>query len=187
MKYSFDLIKSDRKTVSIEVRPDGKVTVRAPLKMPYGEIIKFVESREGWIEKTLEKTHNKGETSAVPFTDEELKELAKKALEIIPPRVKMYAERMGVTYGGITIRNQKTRWGSCSSKGNLNFNCLLVLTPPEVMDSVIVHELAHRREMNHSKRFYEEIYKVYPEYDKCHSWLSKNGTALMARLYKSYT
>lgn len=182
MKYSFDLTKSDRKTISIEVRPDGKVTVRAPFKMPYAEIVKFVESREGWIEKTLEKCRGKGNEEIVPFTEEELKELADKALKIIPPKVKYYAEKMGVTYGKITIRKQKTRWGSCSSQGNLNFNCLLVLTPDEVIDSVVVHELAHRKEMNHSKRFYAEIYKVYPEYDKYHSWLSNNGFSLMAKL-----
>lgn len=183
MKFSFDLIKSDRKSVSIEVRPDGKITVRAPISMPYGEIAKFVESREGWIEKALEKSRNRGK-DAVPFTDEELKILSEKALNIIPPKVKYYAEMMGVTYGKITVRSQKTRWGSCSSAGNLNFNCLLALVPDEVLDSVIVHELAHRKEMNHSKRFYNEIYKVYPDYDKYHSWLSQNGTALMAKLYR---
>ena len=186
MKYSFNLIKSERKTVAIEVRPDGKITVRAPLKMPYNEIMKFVEEKENWIEKTLQKAHGKGDENVVPFTREELEELKEKAPEIIPPRVKYYAEKMGVTYGKITIRSQKTRWGSCSSSGNLNFNCLLVLTPPEVLDSVVVHELAHRKEMNHSKRFYDEIYKVYPEYDKCHSWLSRNGTKLMAKLYTKF-
>ena len=74
---------------------------------------------------------------------DEIKALAEQALKVIPERVKYYAEKLGVTYWRITIRNQRTRWGSCSQKRNLNFNCLLMLVPPEVLDSVIVHELCH--------------------------------------------
>ena len=91
---------------------------------------------------------------------------------------------MGVTYNRITIRHQKTRWGSCSSQGNLNFNCLLMLTPPEVIDSVVVHELCHRKEMNHSDRFYAEVLRVFPNYPKCRKWLKDNGSLLMMRLKK---
>ncbi|MBR4241372.1 MAG: M48 family metallopeptidase, partial [Eubacterium sp.] len=75
-----------------------------------------------------------------------------------------------------------TKWGSCSSKGNLNFNCLLMLTPPEVIDSVVVHELCHRKEMNHSKRFYDEVLRVYPDYKKWNKWLKDNGSAIMNRM-----
>ena len=88
---------------------------------------------------------------------------------------------IGVTYKRITIRKQKSRWGSCSAKGNLNFNCLLMLTPPEVIDSVVVHELCHRKEMNHSQRFYEEVLRVFPEYKQWDRWLKKNGTAILLR------
>ena len=88
------------------------------------------------------------------------KKLASKALDYIPGRVKYYADIIGVTYGKITIRNQKTRWGSCSSKGNLNFNCLLMLMPPEVIDYVVVHELCHRKQMNHSKAFWRKYFQT---------------------------
>ena len=101
---------------------------------------------------------------------------------MIPDRVAYYAEKMGVTYGSITIRNQRTRWGSCSAKGNLNFNCLLMLAPPEVLDGVVVHELCNRIEMNHSKKFYEEVLRVYPEYRKSEKWLKENGRALLRRM-----
>ena len=84
----------------------------------------------------------------------------------IPERVRHYAPLVGVSFGRITIRNQRSLWGSCSAKGNLNFNCLLMLTPPEVIDSVIVHELCHRKEMNHSKAFYAEVRRVFPDYWK---------------------
>jgi hypothetical protein len=113
---------------------------------------------------------------------EEIRQLADQALKVIPERVKYYAPLIGVDYGNITIRNQRTRWGSCSSKGNLNFNCLLMLTPPEVIDCVVVHELCHRKEMNHSRKFYQEIYRVYPEYDKWNQWLKQHGSAIMSRM-----
>ena len=101
---------------------------------------------------------------------------------MIPERVRYYAERIGVRPKKITIRNQKSRWGSCSAGGNLNFNCLLMLAPTEVMDSVVVHELCHMKEMNHSERFYREVYRVYPEYDRCHRWLKEHGAELLARM-----
>jgi predicted metal-dependent hydrolase len=101
---------------------------------------------------------------------------------VIPERAAHYAALMGVTYGRITIRAQKTRWGSCSSKGNLSFNCLLMLAPPEVLDSVVVHELCHLRVMNHSERFYAEVLRVFPEYREKHGWLKDNGDMLLAML-----
>lgn len=116
------------------------------------------------------------------LTIDEIRQLADKALEAIPERVKHYAPLVGVTYGRITIRNQRSKWGSCSSKGNLNFNCLLMLTPPEVIDSVVVHELCHRKEMNHSDKFYSEVLRVFPDYWKWDRWLKDNGNILMAMM-----
>lgn len=101
---------------------------------------------------------------------------------MIPERAAYYAEIIGVSYGRITIRNQKTRWGSCSGKGNLNFNCLLMLTPPEVLDYVVVHELCHRKEMNHSKRFWNEVEKVLPDYWESRKWLKENGGRIIERV-----
>jgi hypothetical protein len=108
--------------------------------------------------------------------------LAEQALKEIPPRVRHYADLFGVTYGRITVRNQTTKWGSCTAKGNLNFNCLLMLAPREVLDSVIVHELAHRKHMDHSKQFYEEVLKVFPDYHKWDKWLKDNGGILIKRM-----
>ena len=116
------------------------------------------------------------------FTIDEINELADKALIVIPEKVKKYAPIVGVDYGRITIRNQRTRWGSCSGKGNLNFNCLLMLFPDEVIDYVVVHELCHRIHMNHSAEFYAEVERVLPEYRKWKKWLKENGELYISRI-----
>lgn len=116
------------------------------------------------------------------LTMEELRTLADQALDYIPKRAAYYAEIMQVGYGRITIRNQKTRWGSCSAKGNLNFNCLLMLAPQEIIDYVVVHELCHRKQMNHSKAFWQEVENVMPDYRVHRKWLKDHGCELMMRM-----
>ncbi len=182
-KYKYEIIRSRRRTLGIEVRPDGLV-VRAPLRAGRREIESFVAKNEAWIEKHLRLAKEKqAELAEIePLTQAEIAELAKRAKEVIPQRVAYYAPLVGVTYGKITIRKQHSRWGSCSVKGNLNFNCLLMLAPPEVLDSVVVHELCHRKQMNHSKAFYTEVLRVYPDYYKWHKWLKINGDALQRKL-----
>lgn len=177
------VIRSRRKTLALQVK-DLQVIVRAPLFTGRREIEAFVEKNRVWIMKQLKKQEQARKTaeSTVPLTEEEKKALIKKAHRIFPERCAYYAERIGVDYNRITIRGQKTRWGSCSAKGNLNFNWLLLLAPPEVLDSVVVHELCHRKEMNHSKRFYEEVYRVFPDYDKWNRWLKENGDRLQCYL-----
>ncbi len=170
-----EIIRSKRKTMSLEVRYDGKVIVRAPLRISMKEIFSFVEKHERWIDRQLQKIADAPKEDILSLSDNEIRFLKDDAHKYIPGKVAYYAEKIGVTYGRITIRHQKTRWGSCSSKGNLNFNCLLMLTPPQVVDSVIVHELCHRKYMNHSDKFYAEVLRVYPEYYKWDRWLKENG------------
>lgn len=174
---SYTLIRSDRKTISIRITPEGSVEVRAPKRMPESSIRAFVISKEDWIRKHLQNKQPQPKLSS-----REVRALADQALKTIPARVAHYAPLVGVTYGRITIRNQKTRWGSCSAKGNLNFNCLLMLTPPEIQDYVVIHELCHRKEMNHSPRFWAEVARVCPDYAVHRQWLKDNGAALLARL-----
>lgn len=183
VETKISIIRSSRKTLSIQLK-HGEIIARAPLRMKDKEIYSFIESKKSWIEKNLVKMqeHEQAIGDAEPFTEEEIKALAEKAKVIISERVKYYAPKIGVTYNRITIRCQRTRWGSCSSKGNLNFNCLLALFPLEIIDSVVVHELCHRKHMNHSPQFYAEIEKVFPEYRRCNRWLKDNGGLYMARL-----
>ncbi|MCR5301165.1 MAG: M48 family metallopeptidase [Lachnospiraceae bacterium] len=182
MAIDYDLVRSRRRTVSVEIRPDMTVLVRAPKRMPLYEIDRFVDSNEVWIEKHLEKVRKRNEkTSNVkPLSREELMALGNEAVKIIPGKVRYYADKLGVTYGRITIRNQKTLWGSCSAKGNLNFNCLLMKAPEAVQDYVIVHELCHRLEMNHSRKFWDRVSAVLPDYKKYRKWLKEEGAVIMA-------
>lgn len=177
------IIRSNRKTVSIQVNQDLSITVRAPQRVTQKEIKRILEKNDSWIQKHIEMLREKqAEAEDVKkLTAEEIKTLAEQALKLIPQRVEYFARQVGVTYGRITIRNQKTRWGSCSSKGNLNFNCLLMLAPKEILDYVVVHELCHRKEMNHSKAFWTEVEKVLPDYRQSVQWLKENGNQIMQR------
>ena len=179
------IIRSNRKSFGLEVNRDGLI-IHAPIQATDEEINSFILQHKKWIENNLNKVEErqKAESEIVPLTMDEVQKLADKALKVIPSRVKYYASKVGVTYGRITIRNQRSKWGSCSSKGNLNFNCLLMLTPDEVIDSVVVHELCHRKEMNHSERFYDEVLRVFPDYWKWDQWLKENGDLLMKRMVK---
>lgn len=179
------IIHSKRRTLSIQVK-HGEIIARAPMRMKEQDIYRFIESKKQWIEKHLSALSEKQKSldGIRPFTDEEIKALSVKAKVIISERVKLFAPRIGVTYNRITIRCQRTRWGSCSSKGNLNFNCLLVLLPDEIIDSVVVHELCHLKHMNHSPQFYAEITNVFPDYKRCHLWLTQNGGMYLARIPK---
>lgn len=177
------VIRSNRKTVAIQVNSDLSVTVRAPRSVSEKDIEEILKKKEAWISKHIEKIkETKERVEAEPtekLTREKVIALAEEALKVIPERVEYFAKVIGVTYGKITIRNQKTRWGSCSSKGNLNFNCLLMLAPPEVLDYVVVHELCHRKQMNHSKAFWLEVEKVLPDYKEARKWLKEDGSQII--------
>ena len=181
-KYNipYRVIRSSRRTISVQIALSGEVLVRCPKRMPNGDIRRFVESKSGWIEKHLEKQTAAARLPA--FSDGQLQALASQARQTVPERATYFAPLVGVTYGRITIRSQHALWGSCSGKGNLSFNCLLMLTPPEVLDYVVVHELCHRKEMNHSARFWAEVGRVLPDYEIQRKWLRENGTALISRL-----
>jgi len=180
------IIRSRRKTVAIQVNEDLTVTVRAPLRVSKKEIDRILSEKESWILKSKERMRARAEkvreADLTKLTESEVRLLADEAMKVIPERVAYFSNLMGVTYGRITIRNQRTRWGSCSSKGNLNFNCLLMLTPPAVIDYVVVHELCHRKEMNHSKQFWSEVEKVLPDYKMQEKWLKNEGNLLMKRM-----
>ena len=152
MISAYTLIRSARRTIAICIQEDGSVIVRAPYRLPRTAIETFVEKKQKWIEAQQKKCEE-WQSGRIEVSREERVCGMEKAREVIARRTAYFADVMGVDYGRITIREQKTRWGSCSNAGNLNFNWKLILLPPEVLDYVVVHELAHRREMNHSENF----------------------------------
>ena len=180
LSFSYSVIRSNRKSLSIRVTDDGVVEVRCPLFLPSSEIERMEYSKADWILKKLHDLQNN--PTVTPFSPEEIAALARRARTLLPPRVEFFAHRLGVSYRRITIRSQRTRWGSCSGKGNLNFNCLLMLTPPEVIDYVIVHELCHLKQMNHSPAFWAEVKRLLPDYKLQQKWLKENGESLIRRL-----
>ena len=178
MEYT--ILRSRRKTIAIEITPAGKVIVRCPLRLPQREIQAFVQSKQHWIHTHLSRIQQHG----IPpvLSEAELQEMVQWAKDVLPERVAFWAARAGVTYGRISIRRQHTRWGSCSAKGALSFNCLLALMPETVLDYIIVHELCHRKHMNHSPSFWAEVANLLPDYAEARTWLKQEGGKLIARL-----
>lgn len=163
--HSYKLIRSKRKTMSLQINNELEVIVRAPLKLHKAVIESFVKTHDEWIEKHLDIVANKNK--CLPEPDEAaLKLLKEKAAAYIPQRTQYYAHIMNVQPTAIKINAAKTRFGSCSSKDRLNFSCRLMQYPVPAVDYVIVHELAHIIHKNHGKEFYNLIGSILPDY-KC--------------------
>lgn len=176
------LVRSSRKTLAVQIRADGTVIARAPLRMPKDRILCFLSEKASWIrmqQGKMQERENMRQQARIHLDAAQEKELRERAKSVLAQRTAYFARQVGVTYGRITVRDQKTRWGSCSQTGNLNFNFRLILAPPEVLDYVVVHELCHRRQMNHSAQFWQEVAQVLPDYRKRKAWLTENGWRLM--------
>ena len=161
------VIRSARKSLGLEVRDANTVLARIPTRVSDRELKAFVENHRSWIlEKTEVMAEREEKRKSTPAPPPELlsKSDRKKIQLKIGKRVRHYCEAMGVTVGYVTVKNQKTRWGSCSAKGNVNFNYQLAFLPDELLDYVVIHELAHRRHMNHSRAFWAEVEKYCPDY-----------------------
>ena len=176
-----EVVRSKRKTLSLQVREDGTVLVRVPNRVREREIRSFVQGHMDWIIRQQSRMEQAvaARSEISPLTEEELQRLREEARRDLTARAAVFAPRIGVTYGRISIRHQKTKWGSCSSKGNLNFNCLLMLAPEAVLDYVVVHELCHRKQMNHSPAFWSEVERILPDYRIARKWLKTHGQELM--------
>lgn len=185
VSYKIEIVRSKRRTMALEITATGRVVVRAPWEIPQWRIDEFTKDKAAWIEHHLKKRKEDEEVLREQgiFAEDDIQEMSRLAKKIIPEKVAYYSRVMGVPYGRISIRKQKSRWGSCSREGNLSFNCLLVMTPPEVLDYVVVHELSHRLEMNHSQRFWREVGRILPDYNKARMWLKENGNQLMLRMH----
>lgn len=176
-----DVVYSGRSTLGLEVSRNGQVKLRTPRRVSDGDLQNFARQKEAWIiEKYLmmeekrkaESLQQEPDYVKDPALEQAYRRQAKARLE---ERAAYFASRMGVSYQRISVRAAKTRWGSCSAKGNLNFHWKLILMPPQVLDYVVVHELAHRKEMNHSPAFWAEVEKILPDYRERRKWLKTYG------------
>lgn len=156
----YTLIRSDRRTLALELKPGGELVVRAPKLLPRELIDRAVEERREWIEK---------KRAALPPPRPEPEEARirawrAEAKRLLPDRAAYWSRIMGLTPKAVKITAARTRWGSCSAVGNINLSCRLMGKPAEAVDYVIVHELAHLKYMNHSAAFYRLVARYLPDY-----------------------
>lgn len=172
MVPDYTLIRSSRKTLSLEITRNGEVIVRAPQRCPLEQIRTFAEQHEKWICAGIEKQRLRRENKPEP-TEEQRAELVRLAKELLPERVAYFGGLMGLAPTGIAITGAKTRFGSCSAKNRLCFSWRLMQYPSPAVDYVVVHELAHIVHKNHGKAFYALIALVMPDYKARQSLLKE--------------
>lgn len=212
------IIRSQRKTLALQINPDATLIVRAPHQLPLTKIQEILQKKRGWIER---KQHAALETfratrrirlragEKLPYLGEEYplslisssspefqfngrefliaqemfekgKVLLEKwyraqALQIIGERVGYYATLTGWLPSNITITGARQRWGSCSNKGKLNFSWRLILAPAWVVDHVVIHEIVHLAEHNHSPQFWAKVRELDPRYREAKTWLNRHS------------
>ena len=186
LSVPYTLCRSSRRTYSLQISAEGELSVHVPRRMPMCQVNAVLEERTSWIltniRRQLEKAKNKPVSN---LTDQErqheIRYISKQLKPLILDRISKYEPLLPAWHRPITsvaIRNQKTRWGSCSSKGTLSFNWKLYLAPIEVLDYVVVHELCHLCEMNHSAAFWGLVEQIMPDYRERMKWLKQNGNTL---------
>lgn len=180
----YTLIRSNRKSCAISIAPDGQITLRVPMHITEREISRLLTEKRHWIiTKYLELQERARNHPVSDLTDAQRAALEKRyiaaAKDYFPKRVAYYLQFTGGSYERISIRDQKTRWGSCSAKGTLSFNWRLMLAPPAVLDYVVVHELCHLTYMNHSAAFWQKVESIYPDYRSSRRWLKDHGQELV--------
>ena len=161
---SYELIRSRRRTLALEITRDCRVLVRAPLRLSQAKIDAFVESHTVWIQAHLEQQRQRMTSAPPPPTEADITALKAKARAILPGKVAYWSEKMGIRPTGLKITAARKRYGSCSGKNSLCFSCFLMDCPEEAIDLVVVHELCHIREKNHGPRFYALLGQYLPDY-----------------------
>jgi len=163
MAEGYTLIRSDRKSVSIQVTKTLDIVVRAPLKMARRDIDRVVENHAAWIAAHREMQRKRARENPEPTREEEAG-LRERAKAVLPGRVSHFAARMGLAPTAVRVTGAKTRFGSCSGQNSLNFSLHLMRYPPEAVDYVVVHELAHIAHKNHGRAFYALVEQILPDW-----------------------
>lgn len=160
----FKLIRSKRKSISVEISPELEVIVRAPRGMKQKDIDRFINDHRDWIETHID-IRAKSLANRPPEPDEyEIIDLKRRAKELLPRKVAYFSSLMGVEAKSVKITSAKKRLGSCSADNGICFSYRVMMYPEDIIDYVVIHELAHIKEHNHSKRFYDIVRKYCPDY-----------------------
>ena len=160
----YELIRSRRKTMSLEITRDCRILVRAPMRTAKTRIDAFVAANQPWIAKHMERQRQRAASAPPPPTPEEIEALKRRAKEELPPKIACWSEKMGVRPTGFKVTTAKKRYGSCSGKNSLCFSCFLMRCPEEAVELVVVHELCHILEKNHGPRFYALLERHLPDW-----------------------
>ncbi len=174
LSIPINLERSSRKTLTIQITKDIELCIKAPLYTSECEIYRFIQQKQFWIYKQAKREMSNAK-NRTERSEKEIQELREKARKILTIKSHQYATWIGVSFERIRIGDQRTRWGSCSSKGTISYNWKLILMPEEIMDYVVVHELCHLLEMNHSPRFWQLVADVLPDYAMRRTWLKQHG------------
>ena len=158
----YEVIYSDRRTLALTVK-DGRLIVRAPRGTTEKRIRAAVESHTEWATRHIEKQRHRSQVQGA-LTEEQIKELRRRARSVLTAKTEALAAVMGVHYNKITITSARTRFGSCNSKGNISYSYRLMLYPEAAQDYVVVHELAHIRHHDHSAAFWALVERTMPDY-----------------------
>ena len=156
----------------MRVRPDGDLRVTIPRGGSKAEALRFAERHMDWAQRQRARVMEGRRPAAVE------RELRAKAAAELPPQLMALAAREGLTVNRVTIRNQRSRWGSCSSRGHITLNFRLMLMPPEVREYILIHELMHLKQANHSIRFWRCVEAGCPGFRDAERWLKKHGPSL---------
>ncbi|HHU17805.1 MAG TPA: M48 family metallopeptidase [Clostridiales bacterium] len=161
----YELIRSMRKTLSLHIRRDGSIVVKAPLTASIEYINCFINRKQNWIQNTQKKILTmKANSQTIELSSKEEALYKMKAKEHLQLKCQLFSRIMGIQYGTIKINGARTRWGSCNSKGDINFSYRLIFAPEDLIDYVVVHELTHIKEMNHSANFWAIVEETMPDY-----------------------
>ena len=160
----YELIRSRRKTLALEVTGDGRLLVRAPLRCAQARIDAFVSAHTAWIEKHVALQRERAARRPPAPTGAEIEDLKAQARAVLPELTARWSEKMGVRPTGLKVTTARKRYGSCSARNSLCFSCFLMRCPSEAIELVVVHELCHIREKNHGPRFYALLEQYLPDW-----------------------
>lgn len=174
VEYTLKISKKARR-MRLAIYCDGNFVVTIPQSVNQNLIEKFLIKKSNWILDKLEYFRNISETVIFRTTKKDYIKYKKQAFDLVQERVNFFNKDCDFKFNKINIKNQKTRWGSCSQKGNLNFNYKIILLPSQLSDYIIVHELCHLKEFNHSQKFWNLVSQILPNYLELKKELKKSG------------